>query len=171
MQFLALTLVVLSGVSYAAGASPSVTQKIVPAPPLKAAADKVPTREEMTKIMHAFREQEPLFLEFGRAFPGTKAQFEFQDRKARRVMISTSAETSDGRYVVMLFYTVRMNETLSGILEHQCVLFGAHYSPPNMTHISQVGPLIKFPAEDLAAFCRAPEEYLRKYVPIPEKKG
>jgi hypothetical protein len=158
----------LSAVAVAAGQQ--VTQRIITAPQKIDPEGKVPTEEEMAKIMRAFVTCEPRITQFGDAFPNTKAVIYFEDRKTKKVRFDTSIEVDGGTYVVMLFFGLQLDQEMASVMVHKCLLFGAQYIPPDITNVSQVGPLIKFPAEDLEVFCKAPLDYLKKHVPT-EKRG
>ena len=148
----------------------AVTQILVPAPQKKSDPSKVPSNEEMNKIMRAFVEREPRITLFGHAFAGTKAEIYFEDRKTRTVRFDTSVEFGD-TYDVMLFFSLRLDESLSKVVEYKCLAFGAYFLPPNATNINQSSSFIKFPFEEFDDFCKDPKTYTEEHVRNALKKG
>jgi hypothetical protein len=170
MNVLRAALFFVAAASLSAADQP-VAQRIAPAPQKKVPEGKIPTQEEMAKIMQAFVAREPRIAQFGGAFPNTKAEIYFEDRKSRKVRFDTSVEVDGGTYIVMLIFEMQLDQELAAVTDHKCLLFGAQYVPPNITNVSQVGALTKFPFGDLEAFCKAPLDYLKNHVPTEKKKG
>lgn len=70
----------------------------------------------------------------------------------------------------MLFFGLQLDQELASVTDHKCGLFVVQYVPPDITNISQVGPLVKFPAQDWDTLCKAPLDFLKKQVPIEKRR-
>lgn len=132
--------------------------------------DKTPSSDELAKIMRAFVAREPRIGLLGKTFPGIKAQIYFEDRHSKKVRFDTSVEFGS-TYDVMLFFSLRLDETLTKVIEYKCLMFGAYYLPPNATNVSQSSPFVTFPFAELEEFCKNPEAYAEEHVGNALKKS
>jgi hypothetical protein len=155
-------------VNFTLAAEKSVPQRIIPMPPQARAPDSLPSGAEMAKIMRAFVDREPRITLLGGTFQGSNAEIYYENRGNRTVRFDTVITFGDTYYIV-LFFRIKLDESLSTVLDYKCLEFGATYLPPAATHVSQAYAFKKFPLDDLESLCKSPSEYLDEQ--IPKKNG